>query len=118
MLWQDIRLINECMRVGYKGQTRYLNDALRVREEASGQYPAGSIDPADAQTVEAYLDGLLRDAIVTPGYATAVHAVVDRTVNLITGKLLKVKYEATPLGTIRTIDGSAGLKNPALALAR
>ena len=114
VLWQDIRLINEVMRVGYKGQTRYLNDALRVREEAAGQYPAGSIDPADAQTVEAYLDGLLRDALVTPGYVTAARAIVDRTVNMVTQKLLKVKYEATPLGTVRTIDGTAGLKNPAI----
>ena len=102
------------MRVGYKGQTRYLNDALRVREEAAGQYPAGSIDPGDAQTVEAYLDGLLRDALVTPGYVTAARAIVDRTVNMVTQKLLKVRYEATPLGTIRTIDGTAGLKNPAI----
>ena len=115
-LWQDMRVIDEVMRVGYKGQTKYLNDALRVREEASGQYPAGSIDPGDAQVVEAYLDGLLRDALVTPGYVTAARAIVDRTVNLITQKLLRVKYEATPLGTVRTIDGTAGLKNPALAL--
>jgi len=114
-LWQDIRLINEVMRVGYKGQTKYLGDALRVRTEAAGDYAAGTIDPGDAQTVEAYLDGLLRDALLTPGYATAVRAIVDRTVNLITQKLLKVKYEATPLGTIRTIDGTAGLNNPALA---
>lgn len=113
-LWQDMRVIDEVMRVGYKGQTRYLNDALRVRKEAAGDYPAGSIDPGDAQTVEAYLDGLLRDALVTPGYVTAARAIVDRTVNLITGKLLKVKYEATPLGTVRTIDGTAGLKNPAI----
>lgn len=115
-LWQDIRLINEVMRVGYKGQTRYLNDSLRVRTEASGQYPAGSIDPGDAQTVEAYLAGLLRDAITGPGYATEVRPIVDRTVNMVSQKLLRVKYEATPLGTIRTIDGAAGLKNPALAL--
>ena len=114
-LWQDMRVIDEVMRVGYKGQTRYLNDALRVREVASGQYPAGSIDPGDAQTVEAYLDGLLRDALVTPGYVTAARAIVDRTVNMVTQKLLKVKYEATPLGTIRTIDGTAGLKDPAIA---
>ena len=116
-LWQDIRLINEVMRVGYKGQTRYLNDALRVRQAAAGQYPAGSIDPADAQTVEAYLAGLLRDAITGPGYATEVRPIVDRTVNMISQKVMRVKYEATPLGTIRTIDGTAGLRNPALALS-
>ena len=114
--WQDIRVLNEAMRLGYRGQTRYLNEGLRVRTSASGQYPAGSIDPADAQTVEAYLNGILRENLTKPGYATTAVATVDRTVNLLTTKTLKVKYDVAPLGTIKTINGTAGLKIPALAL--
>lgn len=112
---QDIRVLNEVMRLGYAAQTRYLNDTVRVRTRASGPYPAGSIDPGDAQTVEAFIFGVIREGILKPGYATKVAVTVDRSINVVTEKKLKVKYDCTPLGTIKTISGVAGLSNPALA---
>lgn len=113
--WQDIRVLNEAMRVARIGMLRYQSSAVRVRKRAQGAYPAGSIDPVDAFNVERALNMILSNALTRRGFATEAVLIVDKQINIITEKELPYDVQVTPLGYLKKLTGKAGLKNPALA---
>ena len=119
--WQDLRVLNEAMRIGYRGQTRYLSDTVRPRLVAADGFPAGSIDPGDALAIEDYLNALLAQGLglapgTSPQLAASARAIVDRYHVLTQDQQLLVTYEVATLVTLKTITGVAGLRNVALNL--
>lgn len=75
----------------------------------------GTIDEGDAVTVEDTVRADLAAALLTPGHATAVSVVVDRTINLRTTKRLKVTVRIRPLGYGKTVDADMGFENVKIA---
>lgn len=108
-LIQNRRVMDIGSKTVRLAQLRYLNDSVRVDKTT------GLILEQDARAIDAYIESALRDALTQPGYASDVSARVDRTVNILSTRTLKVKYRITPLGYAKTIDGEIGFYNPSLA---
>lgn len=89
-------------------QLRYLNDTVVV------DAVTGLITEESARSIENNLSAQLRAAITQPGYGSAVSAMVDRTVNILSTSTLKIKYRVTPLGYAKSIQGEIAFNNPAL----
>jgi hypothetical protein len=93
------RVLDEAMFYGYLRQTKYLNTA-QLRNAN------GTIATAAAIAIEKDLRQVLLDNIVTPGNATDVRVVVDRTN---TDNRLKITYYVQLLFYVKQIDGRAGV---------
>lgn len=90
-------------------QLRYVQDNLRVSAST------GRVLTEEANDVDNFIESLLRAAVVSPGYASAATARMDRTANILTTEILDVTYSVVPLGTARQVRGSIGFRNPAIA---
>lgn len=107
-LLQFGRVMDIASRAVRQGMLRFLNDSVRVSATT------GRIREEDAKAIEAFIEGVLRSAVTTPGYASDVSVVVDRTVNILSSQRLPVRFRVVPLGYVKFIDGEIGFSNPAL----
>jgi hypothetical protein len=107
-LLQFGRVMDIASRTVRQGMLRFLNDSVRVSATT------GRIREEDAKAIEAYIEGQLRATTTTPGYASDVSVVVDRTVNILSTQRLPVRFRIVPLGYVKFIDGEIGFSNPAL----
>lgn len=88
----------------------YLNKALATNADFK-------VAEIEAVAIEARVQAALSQALVAPGHATNASAVVDRTVNLITTKKLKVKLRIRPKGYVKDIEMEIGFDNVKLLAA-
>lgn len=88
----------------------YLNKALAVNADFT-------VAEIEAVAIEARVQAALAQALVAPGHASAVSCVVDRTVNLVTTKTLKLKLRIRPKGYVKTIEVEIGFDNVKLLAA-
>lgn len=93
------RVLDEAMFYGYLGQTKYLNTAQQ-------RNPDGTIEVGAAIAIQKDLRAILLDKIVTPGNASDVQVVVDRTN---TDNRLKITYYVQIKFYVKRIDGRAGI---------
>lgn len=77
----------------------------------------GTIAEVDAVAIEARVQAALSASLVNEGHATLVSCVVDRTINLLTTKKLKLKLRIRPLGYVKTIEVEIGFDEIQLANA-
>lgn len=105
------RVINRGSAVTYEALLQYLNDSVRVNPES------GFIDERDAAAIEAYVGGLVEAALVVPGHASSAQVLVKRDENILSTENLTVDIRVVPLGYVRAITATIGLRNPALAAA-
>lgn len=75
----------------------------------------GTVAELEAVAIEARVQAALVEALVAPGHASEVSVVVDRTVNLLTTKKLKLRLRIRPLGYVKTIEVEIGFDNIQLA---
>lgn len=87
---------------------QYLNKALLVSAD-------GTIAEVEAVAIEARINSVLTQAVTNPGHASAASVTVDRTVNLVTTRKLKIKARLRPLGYGKTIDLEIGFDNVKIA---
>jgi hypothetical protein len=90
---------------------RYINESIRVDSVT------GRILEADAQAIEKAIESDLRGVLTQPQLASDVSVVVDRTVNILTTKTLRVTHRIVPFGYVKQLEGNIGFNNPALTLA-
>lgn len=86
----------------------YLGKPLLVNSD-------GTIAELDALAVEARVGAALVEALVNEGHATAASCVVDRTINLLTTKKLKLKLRIRPFGYVKTIEIEIGFEDLQIA---
>jgi len=96
--------------VGRASALFYLNKALATNADFT-------IAEIEAVAIEARVQAALAQALVAPGHATAVSCVVDRTVNLVSTKKLKLKLRIRPKGYVKDIDIEIGFDNVKLLAA-
>jgi hypothetical protein len=109
-LVQARRVIDKACATTRARLLRYLNSSVRVNAN-------GTIDEVDARNIESDVTTALRDALVGPGDATAVTAVIDRTTNVVTTSKIVVRVRVTPRGYLKTIEAEIAFQNPAVAVA-
>ena len=108
---QNRRVVDKLCRVGYLALLRFLNDEVRVNKVT------GFILEKDAKVIEAYVLGILNEALVTSGNASSVQATVNRTTNILSSETLYVSLRVIPKGYAKFIQADVGLVNPALVEA-
>lgn len=105
---QNGRVMDVASRTIRIGSLRFLNADLRVDEDE------GTLLETEAAGIESYLKRALEDALVSPGYASAVGVEVDRNENILSTGTLRIKYRVTPLAYAKSIENEVGFYNPAL----
>lgn len=96
--------------VGRASALYYLGKPLLVNTD-------GTIAELDALAVESRVGAALVEALVNEGHATAASCVVDRTINLLTTKKLKLKLRILPFGYVKTIEIEIGFDDLQVANA-
>jgi hypothetical protein len=107
-LVQRRRVMDVACSTSRQGLLQYLNDSVRVN---SG---TGLILESEAQSIEAYVGGLLNTALVAAGHASAAFIHIDRTHNILSDSTMPVTVSVVPLGYLKAISESIGFVNPAL----
>lgn len=77
----------------------------------------GTIAEAEAKAIEATINSALANGLIGPGYATSASVAVDRTVNLLTTRQLKLRVRILPLGVVKDVVVDIAYANPKLVLA-
>jgi len=90
---------------------QYLNAAVRVKTDGTGQ-----IDPRDANRIEQQVNSALNTGIMQPinvegfkGHASAVSFAVDRTNNILTSSTLQGTLTVVPLANVSSVAVNLGL---------
>lgn len=94
-------------RIGF---LRYLNDTVLVNATT------GFILESEAKRIDAYVTGVVRDAVTRtqPAYASDARVICNRSDNLLSTGTLNAQVRVTPLGYLRHISVTLGFFNPAL----
>lgn len=94
-------------RVGF---LRYLNDTVLVNKST------GFILESEAKRIDAFVTGVVRDAVTrtSPAYASDAAVICNRADNLLSTGTLNAQVRITPLGYLRHIAVTIGFFNPAL----
>jgi len=108
---QHGRVMDIASTVVRAAMLQYLNTSVRVNATT------GVILEAEALAIETYIEGQLRASVTQPGYASDCAVQVDRTNNILSTNVLNVNFSITPLGYLKTINGTIGFFNPALVAA-
>lgn len=98
------RVMDIAARAVRIAQLKYLNKPFRVN-------PDGTVLEADARAAENELTQALKEVTVTRGRATAAIVTVDRTINMLSTQVLKVKYRILPLAYAKFIQGEIAFSN-------
>lgn len=108
-LIQNRQVLDVACAVGRVALLQYLNSELVVNE-------SGTIDEAEAQSIDAAVTAALAQTLLQPGYVSAVEAVTDRTNNVLSTQTLKVKLRVRPKGYAKSIEADIGFANPNLVV--
>jgi hypothetical protein len=100
-LIQYRQVLDRACLVGQESALFYLGKPLLVNAN-------GTVAEIEAVAIEARIQAALVQALVAPGHATQVTATVDRAVNLLTTKKLKILLRVRPLGYAKTIELEIG----------
>jgi hypothetical protein len=106
--WQMRRVIDLACRTARNFFVQNINDSVRLDEVT------GFILERDARDLELRSNAALRDALVSPGHASAVTTTVSRTDNISSTSTITVNIRMLPLGYTRFISVTIGFTNPAL----
>jgi hypothetical protein len=109
-LWTNCRVMDIACATARDRALRFLNAKVPVNAN-------GTIQEGCAQAIEAYIEAGLREALTQRGDAVDVAVEVDRTVNILSSGLLKVRVRVTPYGYASSIEVELGFTSPALAAA-
>jgi hypothetical protein len=105
---QNGRVMDRACVVAYGVLVDYLEADVRINATT------GKILEADAVAIEKRVESALRDALTSPGHASAVAVTVNRDTNLLSTPTLKVQIRITPKGYVNAISANIGFNNPAL----
>lgn len=105
------RVMDRACRVARNAALIFLKDNVRVDPQT------GYILEANAQAIEAYIQGVLSADLVQQGRVSSVLVQVKRDVNLLSSRSLPIKVRVLPLATLDWIEVDIGFTNPALAPA-
>jgi hypothetical protein len=101
--WQHGRVMDVATANAYVSLLPFLSSSVRTTS-------TGAIDPRDAAIWEAKVYDTLRTALMDPdnaqgypGHVSALEAIVDKTSNVLTSGVVKVKVAIRPLGYAKTI---------------
>lgn len=89
----------------------FLNSTIRVNAVS------GTILEQDARGIEKFVESQLRSTLVQPGDASDCSVQVNRTDNILSTGLLRVKTRVVPNGYAFSISEDIGFLNPALVLS-
>lgn len=109
-LWTNCRVMDIACATARDRALRFLNAKVPVNAN-------GTIQNGSAKAIEAYIEAGLREALTQRGDAVDVAVEVDRTVNILSTGLLKVRVRVTPYGYASSIEVELGFTSPALAAA-
>lgn len=90
---------------------QFLNTGVRVNSTT------GTILEADARGIESVVNAKLRAAVVQTGDASDCTVQINRTDNILSTGLLRVKTRLVPLAYATAISEDIGFSNPALVLS-
>lgn len=77
----------------------------------------GKIVEREAQAIEAFVSGKLRNGITAPGHASDVQFLIDRNQDVLTSETLRSKTRILPKAYARYIENELSFRNPALESA-
>lgn len=102
------RVIDRASELTYAILVPKLNSTLRVNSTT------GRILEEDAQSIETYANALLRAGL--SGQCSGVTLIVNRTDNLVSSPVLRVRTLVVPFGYAEQIENTISFLNPALSL--
>lgn len=108
-LVQNRQVMDVACTVARSALLTFLNATVRVTA-------TGAINELDAQRIENYVAAQLRAALVSPGDASSVAVIVNRTANVLSTRTIPVTIRVVPDGYGKFITNNIGFSNPALAL--
>ena len=106
----NARVIDIASSVSRDGAMQFLNAKIATKND-------GTISDTAARGIESYIKGKLDDALTRKGDAVATAVMVDRTVNIISTGMLKVRVRIQPFGYASTITIDLGFTSPSIANA-
>lgn len=109
--WPHRSVIDKACDITYEVLVDELNDDIDLDPAT------GFLTEKAARAIELKLASAYRDGLTGKGACSAVSAVVNRNVNIITTKRLVATIRVTPKGYVQGVDVSVGYTNPALQLA-
>lgn len=108
---QRRQVIDRALQVAYKAMLRYVNESLVTN-------PNGTIDDAEAASMEATVLGKLEEALLgVNNHASAVLFQIMRTNNVLTTDTIRYKVRVRPLGYAEFIEGEVGFAAPSTEAA-
>lgn len=105
---QYVRIANKTATVARAALLPFLNARL------APDPTTGFIKETDARKIERRVNGLLTQAIVTPGDAVSITFSISRTDNLLSAQTLNTRVRIVPDAYAATINLDIGFRNPAL----
>lgn len=105
------QVMDAACAVAYDALLKYTNKDLQV------DATTGLLVEAEAQAIEAFVNGKLSAAITASGYASEVQFLVSRTQDVLTTSTLKTKTRILPKAYTRFIENELSFRNPALEAA-
>jgi hypothetical protein len=109
-LIQNRRVMDIASSVARDRALRFLNSKIPVNAN-------GTIQDASAKAIEAYIEAGLRGELTQREDATDVSVAVDRTTNILSTGLLKVRVRVRPYGYASSIEVELGFTSPSVAAA-
>jgi hypothetical protein len=89
---------------------QFLNSSVRVNAN-------GTILEQDARGIEQFIESAIRAQVVSQGDASDCSVQVNRTDNILSTQLLRIKVRVVPLGYAGSISEDIGFSNPAIVLS-
>jgi hypothetical protein len=109
-LIQNRRVIDIAASTARDGALQFLNSKVATK-------PNGTIAERAARAIEGYIKSKLDDALTNKGDAVACAVSIDRTVNIVSTGILKVRVRVQPYGYASDIEIELGFTSPSIAAA-
>jgi hypothetical protein len=109
-LIQNRRVIDIAAATARDGALQFLNSKIATNRD-------GTITDRAAKGIEAYIKNKLDDALTRKGDAIDVAVEIDRTVNVLSTGMLKVRVRVQPYGYASSIEIELGFTSPSIAAA-
>lgn len=106
------QVMDAACAIAYDALLNYANKDLLVN------HATGLLLEAEAQAIEAFVNGKLRAGITAPGHASDVQFIVNRAWDVLTTEKLKGKTRILPKAYARYIENELSFRNPALEAAQ
>lgn len=105
------QVMDAACAIAYDALLNFVNKDLQV------DATTGLLVESEAQAIEAFVLGKLRAGITSPGHASDVQFIVDRSQDVLTTGTLKAKTRILPKAYARFIENELSFRNPALEAA-